>query len=182
MNKTAISLVITCVLCFFAISATIGYFDFSSTANKYENGIEAQYTENQNTYDNGYKAVVEAAQITDKQAADLKAIYVDVLRGMKDSNAMLLALGQFNPNMDQSTYKKVQQLIESFRNDFAERQRELIARRNEYKDYLTVSFTGRFYNQFAGYPKIDLNKYNIVTSNRTVSAFETKRDEPLNFR
>jgi hypothetical protein len=175
-----ITLTILGVFGFFGASFVLGYFSFTSTANQYENGIEAQYSENQNTYDNGWKKVVEAAQITELQAAQLKGLYVDVLKGLKDSNAMLLALGQFNPNMDQGTHKKVQQLIEAFRNDFRERQSELIARKNEYKNYLTVNWSGRFFNMIAGYPKIDLKKFDIVTSNRTEDAFKTKRDEPLN--
>ena len=160
----------------------ITYFDFVSTANIYENGIVAQYTDNQNVYDNGFKQVLEAAKVTTKQADDLNKLYKEVLSGVKDSGAVLLALGKFNPDMDQNTYRKVQQLIESFRNDFKQRQTELIARKNQYKNFLTGSTKNRAVNQFANYPKIDLATYDIVTSDETQDTFKTKRAKPLDIQ
>lgn len=167
------------VLVLFGFSLFLGYFSFTSSANEAENGIKAQYQENQNVFDNGYKKVVEAAQITDKQADDLKELYTKVAQGLTDQKQFLLALGAFNPNMDQGTYKKVQQLIETYHNDFQARQTDLIARKNKYQNLLTVAWSGRFFNQFAGYPHIDLTKFDIVTSDKTQDAFTTKKAEPL---
>lgn len=160
----------------------IGYFEFTSTAREFENGIEAQYKENQNVYDNGYKKVVETAQVTHVQSDQIKEVYGEVMRGLRGSESLMLALGQFNPNIDQQTYKEIQKVIVSFRNDFAQRQRELIARKNEYKNFLTVNWQGRFYNTFSGYPMIDLDKFDIVTSAKTRDAFESKIDQPLEIK
>jgi hypothetical protein len=181
MNTKTIAFLATgAVLILGILGFILGYYGFSSTANQFENGIVAQYSENQNNFDNGWKSVKEAAQVPTQQADQLKGMYLDVAQGLKSPGQLVLALGQFNPNMDQATYRKVQQLIESFHNSFAERQMELVARKQQYQNYLTVSWGGRFYNQLAHYPHIDMGKYDIVTSQRTDDTFRTKKSDELN--
>src|SRR3989338_3692982 len=59
----------------------VGYIRFGNTANQYENGIKAQYKDNQNVYDNGWKEVKEKAQVPDMYTDDLKKVYDGVMRG-----------------------------------------------------------------------------------------------------
>jgi hypothetical protein len=181
MNKTLLAIVgsVFGAGLLILVMVVLGYVGFQNKSNRYENGIQAQYDENKNVFDNGFKKVLEAAQVTDKQADDLKDLYVSVAQGLKSPNLLMQALGQFNPQMDQSTYRKVQQLIESYHNDFQQRQTELISRKNEYKNYLTATLSGRIYNTVGAYPRIDLSKYDIVTSERTEDSFRTKKSEPL---
>lgn len=158
------------------------YLNFQNECNKFENGIEAQYNDNRNVYDNGWKTVVEKAQVPQMYTKQLKELYHEAITGRygpEGSKALFQFIKEQNPTLDPSIFVQIQQSIEVFRNRFAQSQTELVSRKQEYKNSLTTTIHGRFYNMFASYPKIDLVKYDIVTSGRTEQAFETKKDEPL---
>lgn len=187
MSKTlAASIVALAVVGFFAFTLIMGYVGFQNQSNGYENGIKAQYAKNQNVYDNGYKEVLEISQVSSLYAEDLGKVYKDALEGRygdMGSQAVLQFITEQNPNLDSGVYKKIQQSVEIFRTAFAQEQTQLVARKQEYANFLTTQTSSRFYNWIgAGYPKIDLAKYDIVTSGRTDSAFTTKKDEPLTLR
>jgi hypothetical protein len=146
-----------------------------------ENGIQKQYSDNQNVYDNYVKKVIEAAQVNVKYAKDLKDIYVSVLAGRygsRGSQAMWQWIQEHNPNVDASIYKEVQQIIESGRNDFTANQTSLLERKRIYGIYLQV-FPNVLFAKFLGFPKIDFAKYDIVTSDDTQKVFETKKSAPV---
>jgi len=156
-----------------------GYFGFTNQANQFENGIKAQYDDNQNVYDNGWKKVVEIAQVPTQQVKDLKDVYLKAISGTYGANgstAMFQAMRERDINIDQSTYKKVQQVIEEFHNKFEERQTEMVSRTQQYTNYITATTSGRLWNNFCGYPHIDMNKYaKLVTSDQTDETFKTKK-------
>lgn len=168
---------------FVIVTLVFGFVGFQNEANRYENGIKAQYTENQNVYDNGWKKVVEVAQVPDKYTNQLKQIYTDTMQGRYGENgsqALLQFIQEQNPQIDATLYRQIQQDVEIFRNDFTQSQRELVSRKQAYANFLNTNTSSRFYNFIgAGYPKIDLSKYDIVTSGKTQDAFTTKKDEPL---
>lgn len=160
----------------------VGYLGFSNQANSFEVSIKAKYENNQNVYDNGFKKVVETAQVPKLQTEALKSVYDSALKsryGTDGSKAVLQFIKEQNPNLDQSTFLKIQQTIEEFRDEFQSNQTSLISQRQEYERFLKATTSGRLYNSFAGYPKIDLSKYDIVTSDQTQKAFDTKKADPL---
>lgn len=160
----------------------LGYLSFSNTANGFEVDIKAKYTNNQNVYDNGFKKVVEIAQVPDMQVQGLKTLYDSTMKsryGADGSKAMLQAIKEQNPTLDQKTYIKIQQTIEEFRNEFQSNQTGLISVKQEYERFLSATTSGRIYNFIGHYPHIDLSVYDIVTSDQTAKAFSTKRDAPL---
>lgn len=167
-----------------------GFLTFQNGANGHENGIKAQYTQNQNNYDNGFKKVLEVAQVSEFYAADFEKIYRSVLEGRYGANGSQAAMQwiqEQNPSIDSALYRQIQQTIEAFRNQFSQEQKQLISRKQEYENYLTTVTSNRFYNYLGGvvggsYPKIDLAKYDIVTSGATATAFDTKRADPLTIR
>lgn len=173
------------LLLIIAVSLGAGYIGFSNDANAFEADIKAKYTNNKNVYDNGWKKVKESVQVTGLQAEALKGLYDSTMKGRygaDGSKALFQMIKEQNPNLDQSTFLKLQQQIESFRNEFAANQTGLISRKQEYEKYLTATTGGRLFNNFGHYPHIDLSVYDIVTSDKTEDAFKSKKDEELKLK
>ena len=164
------------------LSLTFGYIDFGNDANRQENGIVAAYTNNKNIYDNGWKTVVEKAQVPKEYTAQLKDLFTSALTsryGADGSKAMLQFIKEQNPTIDPGLFKEIQQSIEIFHADFNQSQVELVSRKQEYQNLYTATTSGRFYNMIAHYPHIDMSKYDIVTSAKTQQDFDTKQAGPL---
>jgi hypothetical protein len=163
-------------------SLVLGYIDFGSEANRFENSIKAAWTNNQNVYDNGWKAIMEKAQVPKEYISQVKNAYTAVMTGRYGANgsqALLQLIKEDNPKLDPSVYIQVQQSVEIFHNQFAQAQTELVSRKQEYINLYTGTRHGRFYNLFAHYPHIDMSKFDIVTSEKTQQDFDTKKAEPL---
>lgn len=161
-----------------ALSSIIGIYN--SCVNQ-EAGLEAQYKQNQNNYDSMYKRVMEVAGITDKYADDFKNIYDGVMKnryGENGADAVFQMITEQNPQLDASVYKQVQQVIESSRESFMKDQKALLDKKQVYVAYLERIPTGPV-ARIMGFPRKDLTKFDIVSSDRTEKAFETKKDEPM---
>lgn len=148
----------------------------------HEASIKAQYSENQNNYDKLFKTVAETAQVPTMYAKDLQNLYVSTTRtryGQGGSKAVFQFIKEHNPTLDSSLYKQVQQVIESGRIDFESKQASLIDRKRVYEStILNTAVTGSV-AKVLGFPKIDLAKFDIVTSATTDNAFSTKKAEPF---
>ena len=146
-----------------------------------ETSIEAQYKQNQNNYDNFFKSVVEIAQVSDKYKDGLKDVFTAAIQGRygKDgSKATWAWLQEHNPNLDASVYTKIQQVIEGGRKTFEVNQKMLIDKKQVYQIQLK-GFPSGVFARLLGFPKIDLAKFDIVTSDNTEKAFETKKADPI---
>lgn len=153
----------------------------NNTSIKFEKDIQAQYGQNKNSYDNYFKKVQETAQIPDRYASDLKDVYTAAITGRygKDgSKATWNWIKEHNPNLDASLYRQIQQVIESGRNEFQANQTTLLDKKRVYETFI-ATFPNSIYAKFLGFPKIDLAKYDIVTSTETEKAFETKKSEKI---
>jgi hypothetical protein len=158
-----------------------GLLSFRSNAVNFEESIKAQYSQNQNNYDNMWKKFKEISQVTDKYASDLKELYNGAMTGRygKDgSKAVFQFISEQNPNLSPETYTRLQSIIESGRNSFESDQKTLIAKKEQYSKLLR-SNSALIYNALLGFPKIDLDKYGIVTSDETEKAFEEKKAEEI---
>ena len=166
-------------------SFALGYIGFGNTANNFENQIKAQFDQNKNVYDNGWKKVREVAQVPDMYADKVKEVFVASIQGRYGdggAKATFLALKEANPTIDASLYAKIQLVVEQFHDQFEQNQARLISIKQEYQNYLTATTSGRFYNSFGGYPKLDLSKYQIVTSDKTETDFANHKAGELNLR
>lgn len=160
----------------------VGFFNFQNIANQLEIGIKAQYSQNQNNYDNGWKEVMEKAQVPAMYTKQLQELYKTAMTaryGEEGSHALFQFLKEQNPTLDSEIFRQIQQSIESFRKHFESEQKTLVAKKQSYETYLYATFAGRFYNTIGGYPKIDLALYDIVTSEKTQEDFKSKKSEPL---
>ncbi|MDP3800171.1 MAG: hypothetical protein Q8Q90_01985 [bacterium] len=186
MRKALIILAVTAgILTIMAISLGMGFIGFQNTCKDFEIQIEAQYTDNQNVYDNGYKEVLEKSEVPEMYTDQLKELYSQVMSGRygeEGSKALFQFIQEQNPTLDAEIFRQIQQSIETFRRRFTQAQRELVAKKQAYQQYYAATTSGRFYNMLGGYPKADMARYDIVTSGRTEETFSTKKDEPLKLR
>ena len=164
------------VMCFVVV--LIAIFSVIGTNNgcvRMEASIVAQYKQNQNNYDNMWKKFREATQVTSMYTNDLKKVYDSAIQGRyaKSGNVMMNFIKEHNPTFDASMYKNLQVMIESGRNTFESNQKMLLDKKMVYEMEIK-SFPTLFVVRFLGFPKIDLEKYDIVTSGQTQEAFETK--------
>lgn len=169
------------VLGIIGVTTCVGIWN---TCTTFEANIKAQYAENRNNYDKFWKTVAETAQVPTTYAKDLQNLYTSTTKtryGAGGSQAVFQFIKEHNPTLDSSLYKQVQQVIESGRIDFEAKQASLIDRKRVYESQvLKAAITGAI-ARLMGFPRIDLDKYDIVTSNETESAFESKRAPVLKF-
>ena len=157
---------------------------FRSDCIHQENGIVAQYDQDRNNYDNMWKKFREMSQVNAQYADDMKKVFDSAIQGRygaDGSKAMFQFIKEHNPQLDSATYVKLQAAIEAGRNSFEADQKQLLDRKREYKDLLG-STRALAANIFLGFPRIDMNKYDIVTSGRTEKAFEDKKDDEIKLR
>lgn len=172
----------------FAVVCSIGYvgcaMGYRSDCVHAENGIVAQYTQNQNDYDNMWKKFKEMAQVPAMYTEDLQKVYDSAIGkryGANGSQAAIQFITEHNPNFDASMYVKLQAAIEAGRNGFAADQAQLIDKKRQYQDILQGN-KAMFVGFWFGFPKIDLSKFDIVTSDETQKTFQDKKSEPVQLR
>lgn len=177
------------------LSAT-SWFD---SATKLENTTSAQWRNNQNTYDTMWKTIKEVAQVPEQYKEDFKQLLVadnTAKFGPNGSNATMQWFKERNINFDSSMYRKVQDVIESGRQDFKRSQTELLDKQRKVQD-MTQSYWGGIMAKHYDFPrsmkgdfapprdadndgKLTVLDYPIVTSARTQAAFATGKDDEVN--
>lgn len=163
----------------------IGYLGYRNTAQSFEVDIPAQYTEMQNVYDNGWKKVIEVAQVPAMQAAQVKDVYQGVMTGRYGANgskALVSLIKEQNPNLPTETYTEIGRTVEQFHDSFQASQTNLIARKQEYAKFVTASTAGLVFNWIGNYPHIHIgvpagskDDYQIVTSDKTQTDFQNHK-------
>lgn len=149
-----------------------------------EQGLQAQYDQNRNAYDNMFKKFQEVSQVPEMYASDLKKVYDSAIQnryGKDGSKAMFQWIQEHNPTFDSSMYRQIQQVVEAGRNSFEAEQKMLLDKKRVYLTQLN-QFPTSFVARLLGFPKIDLKKIDIVTSDDTEKAFTTKKADPIKLR
>lgn len=177
-NGTVIALVVAGILgaIFF-----MSYISAANFGNRTEMTLKAKMEDNENIYANGTQAIMEIAQVPAMYKNDLLEIVKADIQGRygpNGSQATFQFLNERNIPIDQSMYKAIQQQILAFRGKFEIAQREMLDQRRAYETALGT-FPKSIFLSMAGYPKLDLSKFTIVTTDKARQTFETKRDSGI---
>ena len=177
-NGTIIALVVVAVL---GAILVMSYISAANFGNRTEMTLKAKMEDNENIYANGTQAIMEIAQVPAMYKNDLLEIVKADIQGRygpNGSQATFQFLNERNIPIDQSMYKAIQQQILAFRGKFEIAQREMLDQRRAYETALGT-FPKSMFLSMAGYPKLDLSKYTIVTTDKARQTFETKRDSGI---
>lgn len=183
------------ILVIVSLFSGIGWYD---EAVAKEEGVKAQYKDNQNEYDSFWKKVQETAQVPGKYKDDFKEVLVaetEAKFGDQGSQATMQWFQDRQINFSDQMYVKVQNLIESGRNDFKRGQTLLLDKQRIFSVY-TKTFWGRMLGRFMDMPsvlhgdlaptkdvdgdgRLTVLDYTIVTSSKTKGIFATGEENEV---
>ncbi|MBI4143136.1 hypothetical protein HY480_04650 [Candidatus Uhrbacteria bacterium] len=159
-------------------------FGYRGDCVRAEAGIKAQYKANQSSYDAMWKTFKEMAQVPEMYVADMRKVWDGAIQGRygaEGSKAVFQFIKEHNPTLDPSLYTRLQSAIEAGRNRFNADQQQLLAKKQAYEVVLEGN-RGAVVGMWFGFPKIDLDEYDIVTSDQTAEAFATKKAAEVKLR
>lgn len=160
------------------------YISAANYGNRTEQALLVKVENNENIYANGTQKVIEIAQVPAMYAADLGKLTRDAISGRygaDGSKAVFQMLREQNPQLDSKMYTKIQQVIEAFRDEFKNNQTEMLDMKRTYSTTLGNVWQG-FWLKLAGYPKTDLSKFAIVSTDKAAETFKTHRDTGIQLR
>ena len=170
---------------FVAVAVIGSYVSAANQGNRLEVAISAKYQDNENVYASGSQKIVEIAQVPAMYVEDITKVTTAAIGGRygaDGSKAVFQMLREQNPQLDSSMYKKIQQVIESFRDEFKNSQTALLDQCRNYETLRGNVWSG-FWLNLARYPKKDITKMcTIVTTDKARQTFETKRDTGITLR
>lgn len=147
----------------------------------YERQIEQVYENNKVVLNTYTTKVQEVAQVPAMYKNDLSNIVKETFEGRYGeggSKAVFQFIHENNLNLDPAMYRQIQQVMEGGRNDFKVSQQQLVDVVQNYKASLSYLWSG-FWLKLVGYPKIDLQKYQIITLNEVSNKFDTGKDSVI---
>src|SRR5579859_623671 len=180
-----VALAATAFLSFLVLIGFISYVSAYNYGNKMENQLVAVQQDNKNILAQYGQKVMEVAQVPTMYRDDLVKVTSAAIQGRygaDGSKATFQWLKEQNPNLDASLYKQIQQVIEAGRDNFENGQRAQIDLLRQYNTQLG-SFWGGMWLKMAGYPKVNLADFAIVSTGRADDAFKNhKEDGPIQLR
>jgi hypothetical protein len=157
----------------------VSIYDYGATV---EQTIKAQYKDMENILGQYSLKVTEAVQLPNKKVEDLSKVVKEAMSGRYGNDGSKATFQWITENypgtVSDEMYVKVQQIIESGRNKFENSQTKFIDIKRSYETELNKFFSG-FFLKIAGYPKIDLKEYDIISSEHASDTFNTKIDKGL---
>lgn len=169
-----------------ALALAVGLVGANNTAVRFENNIVASHADSQNVLGQYAPRLKEALGVTKLQAsavADVITKANETRYGSEGSQATIQWIKEQNPYLDQSTYRRIIDLIEAGRNDFQTAQTRKIDQIRAYRTELGL-FPGTLFYSFLGKPTSGFfEKYEgIVISGHADKAFKTLRDDGVDIQ
>ena len=165
------------------IGVVASYIGAANYGNDLETQLDAKYQNNEVILSSGYQQLQGVAGVTKMATDDQIAIFTAAIQGRYGANgsqAVFQMLKEQNPQIDHQLYRKVQQIVESTQKEFQNGQTEFLEMKRSYTRALGTVWQG-FWLARAGYPKVDLNKYKIISSDSAADAFKTGKQKKLDF-
>jgi len=170
------------VLAFVVVGSYISNYNYGNMA---ENQIKAEYSNMENILAQGGLKVKEVAQVPGMKTDDLVRVSKEAMAGRygpDGSKAVMQWITENYPGqVTDALYTQIQQVIESYRDKFQNEQTKFIDVKRSYETNLGYFWKGMWL-RIAGYPKIDLTKYVIISSGDAQKAFRDKVDQPIRLR
>jgi hypothetical protein len=153
--------------------------------NEAENEIKAQYENMENVLAQNTLKIQNLAQIPGMKTDDLKGVMREAMGGRygpNGSKAVFQWIKEAYPGqVTDALYVQIQQVMEASQNEFKNYQTKFIDTKRVYTTNLGYILKG-FFLRLAGYPKIDLSKYIIISNDSAKEAFKTGVDKPIKLR
>jgi hypothetical protein len=181
--KTATSVTLSIV----GIIAVIGLVLFGSYVHYYNVGaqqdalLKAKYNNMQNVLAQYSLKVTEAAQVPNMYSNDLMRVAKAAIQGRYGKNgsrATFQWIKEHNPNVDPAIFMKIQEIIQGGRDNFQVEQTQFLDIKREYQTELNSFWSGMWLAK-AGYPKVPLSHYKLITSSYAQKAFKTGIDQGI---
>ena len=153
-----------------------------------ETQIETRYQNMENILGQYGLKVKEVAQVPDMAADDLSRVVREGMTGRYGENGSQATFQWIQENypgqVDPSLYKQIQQVMEAGRNEFKNEQTLFLDVKRLYVTTLKndLPLTKGWWLKIAGFPKIHLDEYAIISTSRAKNAFDTKMDEAIQIR
>lgn len=163
----------------------MSYVSAFNTGNALEKGIKATYENNKNVLATYGQKVLEVTQVPEMMRDDIVKVTQAAISGRygaEGSKAVFQAITEQNPQVDPAVYRKIQQVIEGGRTEFQNSQTRLIDQKRVYETALGT-FWGGMWLRIAGYPKVNLSDYKVISTDRAEKVFEAgKENGPIQLR
>lgn len=180
MNKTLLAVIgVAGVGVLAIVMVAIMWVTYSNAEIRMRNAIVAKQTDNKNEMDNMWKQISQVTQVTDEQKKALMEIfngYATARTGTNPGASLAKWIHEAIPNVDQSTFKNLQNIISAKRDGFVMRQKELLDLNREHDNQIDTFPSSLFVGSRG---KINIV---IVTSSRTEGAFQSGKDDDVSLR
>jgi hypothetical protein len=164
---------------FFGAMLAVAAVGFHNTEVALKTQYEAKTDANRADFDNTWKTIAQVAQVPQQYKTDFQEIFVGIMDARYQQAAgdgtLMRWIHEQNPSFDSSLYGKIQTVVESKREAWTTRQKELRDVKREH-DQLLRQFPGAFYNIFLARDELPVV---LVTSDKTEDAFTTGADEDV---
>lgn len=171
-----------CVILALVFLGVGSYISNANYGNRAEVSIKAEYENMQNVLGQYSLKVKEAAQVPTMKTEDLKEVMAAAMTGRYGDNgsqAMFQWITENHPGaVTDDLYIQIQQIMEAGRNEFQNVQTRFIDAKRTYETNLGYVWKG-LWLRIAGYPKLNLDDYKIITSEHAKEAFETGVDKGI---
>lgn len=145
-----------------------------NTEASLRNQFTAKQTDNKNAYDNMWKKIAQTAQVPQMQAEALKCVLDAYVKGRgSDGGSLFKSVTEAVPNLDQSVYLNLMNMIAAARDSWQMNQTMLLDIKREH-DNLRTKFPSCLI--CSSKPALEAI---IITSGRTEKAFETGKDDDI---
>lgn len=179
-----VGLLLALIISVAGISA-MSYVNATNYGAKTEATLNGAYDESKNVLAQYQQKIGEAAQIPAMYKDDFKEIVNASMQGRYGANgskATMQWLKEHDIKIDSAMYTKLQNLIEGGRKDFELSQKRMIDIRVGYDANLNYFWRGMWL-RIAGFPKVDMAKFQPVTTDTVEQAFKDHKETgPLKLR